>query len=107
MSALADDQTAIFWSVGKKVDQALQTAEAGLERVLVLVRPWLVLWDVLTATICQWVSGNLLRQFRSLGKTEVDRIKGHDQVLGIVHLLESANNARLTANPPDKIFMCD
>jgi hypothetical protein len=34
-ATLADDQASVFRAVGKEVDEALQAAEAGLERILV------------------------------------------------------------------------
>jgi hypothetical protein len=34
-ATLADDQASVFRSVGKEVDEALQAAEARLERILV------------------------------------------------------------------------
>jgi len=48
-SAFADDEATVFRAVGQEVDKALQAAEAGLERILVLVRPWNVLGDVCSA----------------------------------------------------------
>jgi hypothetical protein len=40
--ALADDEAAVLGTVGEKVDETLKTAEAGLQRILVLVSPGLV-----------------------------------------------------------------
>jgi hypothetical protein len=40
-----------------------------------------------------------------LGELEVDSVKGHDQVLVIIDLFEGANNARFTANTPNKVLV--
>jgi hypothetical protein len=42
MCALADDESTVLGTIGQEVHQTLKTAEAGLERVLVLMRPGLV-----------------------------------------------------------------
>jgi len=39
VSAFADDEAAVIWSIGQQVDQTLQTSEAWLQRVLVLMWP--------------------------------------------------------------------
>lgn len=40
-----------------------------------------------------------------LGEAKVDRIKRHNQVFRVIHLLECANNSRLSANSPSKILV--
>lgn len=57
MSALADDETTVIRSVGQKVDQALQAAEARLEGILILVRPRNVLGNVRTTRVIMLVTG--------------------------------------------------
>jgi hypothetical protein len=44
--AAADNETAIFGTVGEQVDETLEAAEAGLGGVLVLVGPGLVRGEV-------------------------------------------------------------
>jgi len=42
-----------------------------------------------------------------LGEAEVDRVERHDQILVVVHLLECADNTRLTADSPREVFVRD
>lgn len=83
--ALAHDQAAVLVAVGEDVDQALKASEAGLLGVLVLVRPGLVGLDVL-----------------AVGERDVDGIKRHDQVGGVVHLLKGLDDTGLLADTPCK-----
>lgn len=46
MAAFADNEPAIFGSVGQEVDESLKAPKARQERVLVLVRPRNVLGDI-------------------------------------------------------------
>ena len=41
----------------------------------------------------------------NIRQCEVDRIKRHDQVLGIVNLLKGSYNARLSSDRPSKVFV--
>ncbi|KAI3485405.1 hypothetical protein L1887_51329 [Cichorium endivia] len=88
MRALADDQSAIIRSVRKQVHQALQAAEARLERVLVLVRPRLV-----------------GRQVLAVGETKVDGIKRDDQVFGAQELFKRSYHAGLRADLPRPVLV--
>jgi hypothetical protein len=83
VSALADDQSAVVWSIGQEVDKALEAAEAGLCRVLILVGPRLVCLKIF-----------------AVGEGEVDSVEADDQILGVVDLLESSYDTRLLTNSP-------
>lgn len=48
MCAFADDEAAVVGTVGEQIHEALEAAEAGFLRVLVLVSPWLV-WGKVSA----------------------------------------------------------
>ena len=49
VAAAADYETTIVWPIWQQIDQALKTAEAGSRWILVLVWPWRVRRQVLTA----------------------------------------------------------
>jgi len=83
VSALADDQSTVLRTVGQKVDKTLEAAEARLQRILILVGPWLVGLEIF-----------------AVGEGDIDAVEADDEVLGVVNLLESANDTRLLANTP-------
>ena len=83
MGALADDQSAVLWAVGQKVDKTLEAAEARLLGVLILVGPRLVGLEIF-----------------AVGEGEVDCVEADDEVFSGVDLLESANDTGLLANIP-------
>lgn len=110
VTAFADDETAVLGPVRENIDEALEAPEPRLERVLVLMWPRFVLGDVLAAVAgCQHKFSSLIvfDEFDLLGKTEIDGIKRHDQILSIVYLFESSNNARLAAHRPGKVLVGD
>ena len=74
MGSFADNQTAIVRTVGHEVDQSLQATEARLGWILVLMRPWLINWQIGTS-----------------GKTKVDSVKRDNQIFGLEDLLKSTN----------------
>ena len=83
MSALADDQSTVLRTIGQKVDKTLEAAEARLQRILILVGPWLVGLEIF-----------------AVGERDVDAVEADDEILSVVDLLESANDTRLLANAP-------
>jgi hypothetical protein len=90
MCSLADNQATIVRSVRQQVDQALQTSESILGGVLILMRPRLVWW-----------------QIGSSSKTEVYCIERYDQVVSTKDGLKDGQNARLGADLPDEVLVCD
>ena len=83
MSALANDQSTVLRAVGQKVDKTLEAAEARLQRILILVGPWLVGLEIF-----------------AIGERDIDAVETDDEVLSAVNLLESANDTGLLANAP-------
>ena len=83
VSALADDQSTVLRTIGQKVDKTLEAAEARLQRILILVGPWLVGLEIF-----------------AVGERDVDAVEADDEILSVVDLLESANDTRLLANAP-------
>lgn len=83
MCAFAHDQAAIVGSVRQKVHKTLETAEAWLQRVLVLVRLGLV-------------DGELF----AVWKREIDGVEAHGQVVGGMYFLEGTYDTRLLAYCP-------
>lgn len=79
---LADDQTTVFVSIRKKVDETLQAAEARLFGVLILMRPGGVGFEVVP------------------GKRQVHPVERNDQVVRVVHLGEGVNHTGLLADVP-------
>jgi hypothetical protein len=90
MCALANDETTVFVTVREDVDKALKTAETGVLRVLVLVRPGFVDLDVF-----------------AVGERSVDSVKRDDQVLCVVDALEGFDDARFLADSPSEGFVSD
>ena len=83
VSALADNQSTVLGTVGQKVDKTLEAAEARLQRILILVGPWLVGLEIF-----------------AVGERDVDAVEADDKVLSAVNLLERANDTGLLANAP-------
>ena len=83
VSALADNQSTVLGTVGQKVDKTLEAAEARLQRILILVGPWLVGLEIF-----------------AIGERDIDAVETDDEVLSAVNLLESANDTGLLANTP-------
>ena len=83
VGALADDQSAVLWTVWQKIDKTLEAAEARLCGILILVGPRLVGLEIF-----------------AVGEGEVDCVEAYDKVLSIVNLLESAYDAGLLTNVP-------
>lgn len=90
MSASADDQTAIFRPVWQEVHKALETPEAWLLWILVLMRPWVIGVDV-----------------SSIWEANVDSIEGHYQVFCVVDFLKCADDSRLLSYRPCERLVCD
>lgn len=85
----ADDQTTVVVPIGEEIDETLQTAEAGLLGVLVLVRPGGVALEVVP------------------GERQVHAVERNDQVLRIVHLGERVDYAGLLTDTPGKGLVCN
>ena len=84
---LANDEAAVVVSIGEEVDEALEAAEARLLRVLVLMRPGGVAFEVIPR------------------KRQVHAVKGNNQVLRVVHLCKSVNHAGLLTDTPGEGLM--
>lgn len=90
MCTLANDQTTVFITVREDIDQALETAEAGVLGVLVLMGPGLVDLDVF-----------------AVGERGVDGVEGDNKVFGVVDALEGLDDAGFLADGPGEGFMGD
>lgn len=90
VGTFADNQAAVVRAVGEHVDQALHDPESRLARVLVLVRPGLVGWEI-----------------GAVREAEVDGVEGDDQVFVVVDLLEGGHDRRLGAHFPHEVLVCD
>lgn len=83
VGSFAHNQSAIVGPVWQKIDQPLETSESGTSTILILVRPWLVLLEVVT-----------------IGEAQVHRIEGYDQVFRLVDFFEDSDHAWLCADVP-------
>lgn len=90
MSALADNQSSIVWSVGQQVDKSLKASETRLLWVLILMWPWLVGLEIGTS----W-------------ERPVYAIKGNDEIFSVVHFFEGIHNSWLGADVPGELLVCD
>jgi hypothetical protein len=90
MRPLAYNQATILRPIRKQVDQTLQTPESRLLRVLILMWPGLVWLNVL-----------------AIRETDTNGIKGHNEILSVVDLLESFDDFRLLAHGPGKGLVGD
>jgi hypothetical protein len=88
VSTLADNQATIVGAVGEQVHKALEAAEAGTLRVLVLVRPGLVGGEVL-----------------AVGEAVVDGVEGDNEVFGVIDFLEGGDDTGLRADVPDEVLV--
>jgi hypothetical protein len=88
--AFAHDQTSIVRPVRQDVDKALQTPEAGLLRVLVLMWP-----------------GDVGLHVGTVGKSKIEPVEGHDQILCVVDSLECGNDTWFLTDVPGERFMGD
>ena len=88
--ALADDQAAVVGPIAQHVEQALQAAEAGLARVLVLVRP-------------RRVRGHIV----PVREREVHGVEADDQVFVAVHFREGRDDARFLTHVPHELLVRD
>jgi hypothetical protein len=77
MRTLASYQATMVWTTRLEIHETLQASKPRLFGVLVLMRPRLV-----------------LRKVGTIMEANFDSIKRDNQVLGVVDLLESANNPR-------------
>lgn len=88
--ALADYESSILGAIGKHVDETLHDSEPRLLGVLILVRPGLV-WG----------------QIGAVGEAKVDGIKGNNEILVVVDLLENLDDAGLSSDLPGKVLVTD
>lgn len=88
VSPLANNETTIVRTIGKKVHKSLETAEPRVIWILVLVGPGLV-----------W------RQILAVAEPVVDSVEGYDKIFSIIDLFKGTNNAGLGPDVPDEIFM--
>jgi hypothetical protein len=113
VSALADDETSVLGAVWQQVHETLQTAEARLEGILILVRPWDVFGDIGTARsslishdpMSKNVDERLSRDLDLLREAKVHSIERDDKIFGVVNLLKCFDYAWLATNRPRKVFV--
>ena len=89
MCALADDESTVIGAVGEEVDKTLETAEAGLQRILVLMSPRLIGLEVF-----------------AVREGQVDGVKADNKVFRLVDFFECADNAGLLADCPSPLLVC-
>jgi hypothetical protein len=88
MSSFTHDEAAIIWATRLEVHKTLETSKAWFCRVLVLVRPWLILWEV-----------------GAIVEANVDCVEGHNEIGSTMDFLECFDNTRFGPNLPYEILM--
>jgi hypothetical protein len=83
VATLENHEAAVVVTARVQIDKALDAAEAGAERVLVLVRPRL--------------DG---REVAAVRERDVDSVKGNEEVLGAKELFEDLDDTGLRAHSP-------